>query len=207
MAYWRAKSDLEFMIRFRDNVAELFRHEDAAAEEVAQGWGYMSPDERKRAIRVVATQNDGGYQEVRGRIAVDMARVVQIGWARRIPMQFTSYPAPVVGGPIIPVNIFESVLFDPSHGGIERQVVVDTLNRTVGACAAQLRVEFWRLFNPLYWLWSLLVFVLRIPFRLLEAAGFDIGKIEDNLWARLFKVGEVVLIAYLLARWGLNSGT
>lgn len=36
MAYWRAKSDLEFMLRFRDSVAELFRHENAAAQEVAQ---------------------------------------------------------------------------------------------------------------------------------------------------------------------------
>jgi fumarate reductase subunit D len=50
-----------------------------------------------------------------------------------------------------------------------------------------------------------LVFVLRIPFRLLEATGFNIAKIEDTPWARLFKVLEIVVILYVAARWGLEA--
>jgi hypothetical protein len=34
--------------------------------------------------------------------------------------------------------------------------------------------------NPGGWLWQVLVFVLRIPFRPLEATGFSIAKIEDR---------------------------
>jgi hypothetical protein len=50
-----------------------------------------------------------------------------------------------------------------------------------------------------------LVFVLRILFRLLEATGFNIAKIEDTPWARLFKVLEIVVILYVAARWGLEA--
>ena len=50
-----------------------------------------------------------------------------------------------------------------------------------------------------------MTFVLRIPFRLLEATGFDVAKIEDTLWARLFKVLEVVAILYFAARWGIEA--
>jgi hypothetical protein len=44
-------------------------------------------------------------------------------------------------------------------------------------------------FNPLYWLGLLIVWFLRLPFRLLGAAGFDAGKAEYSLWGKIFKVG------------------
>lgn len=47
--------------------------------------------------------------------------------------------------------------------------------------------------------------VLRIPFIVLRAAGFNIDKFETELWAKLFEVLKVVLIAYLLARLGVEK--
>jgi len=99
-------------------------------------------------------------------ISVDMTRAVRLARKLGVPVDFTSLPAPAVGGYPIPFNLFESVVIDLSHAGVKGQAIVDALNRTVGAARDRVRVEAMHLINPAWWLWSVLVFVLRIPFRL-----------------------------------------
>ncbi len=206
MGYFKAKSDLEFLLRFRADVIELFEHEGKAAKKLRDEQVFVLSSEWKGAVQSVATRDDPvGYQAVRQRVAIRMTRAVQLAKMLRVPVDFTSLPAPAIGGYPIPFNVFESVLKDLSHGeGVDRQMVIDTLNRTVGAAEEKVRSELRHALNPAWWLWSALVFILRIPFIVLNAAGFNTEKFEDNLWSRLFKVAEVVAIAYFLAKLGLS---
>lgn len=196
VSYWSAKSDLEFMAQFRLDVFELWKVEGAAANR------HPNP-------RWLGEQRDVGtdpqYQMVREKVTRGMSRAVRLGRSLRVPFDLLSYPAPITGGPVIDVNLFESVLKDTSHGGVDRQWVIDSLNRTVGAAEEKVRVERRHALNPAWWLWSVLVFVLRIPFILLSAAGFNTAKFEDELWAKLLKAGEVILIMYFAVRWGVKA--
>ena len=70
-----------------------------------------------------------------------------------------------------------------------------------------MRVERLHALNPAWWLWAAASFVLRIPFIVVSATGFDTEKFEAELWGKLLKVLEVVLIAYLLARLGLQQSS
>lgn len=52
---------------------------------------------------------------------------------------------------------------------------------------------------------EILVSIIRIPFILIEASGFDVSKAEDRLIAKTFKLLEIVVIIYILIRLGLTK--
>jgi hypothetical protein len=66
-------------------------------------------------------------------------------------------------------------------------------------------LEWSHLKNPFYWLKALFTFILRIPFMLIEATGFNVDKVEDHFLAKLFKLIEVIVILYLLFRLGAGN--
>jgi hypothetical protein len=107
--------------------------------------------------------------------------------------------------PIITLSLFRAIICDTSYTGVNRQLIYDALNQTIGECEARVAVEFRRLINPLYWIKEVLVLVIRIPFILIEASGFDVSKVEDHLLAKAFKLLEVVAIIYILIRLGLTK--
>jgi len=206
MGYWQARSDLEFMVQFRSDVVELYKHESEALEQIKQSGASMTGRDLRRAIPVTASQNDQqGYQAVRAKLATEMTRAVRIAHQRRVPVEAVSYPAPSIGGAAIPYNLFEATLNDPSHGdGVDRQKVIDALNKTVRACEDRVRVEWKRFSNPLWWLWSAVSYVLRIPFVIAGAAGIQVDKFEASVGGILVKVVEaiviVIVIAYVVAK-------
>jgi hypothetical protein len=96
----------------------------------------------------------------------------------------TSYAAPAVGGAVLRFPVLEAILNDPSHGdGVDKQVFVDLLNRMVGAASDKVEAERRHLVNPAWWLWSLVSFILRIPFILINATGLRTAKFEAGAWA------------------------
>jgi hypothetical protein len=209
VSYWSAKSDLAFMLRFRADVFELYEHEAKAAKELHERGGYIAGHEWQDAIKYVANENDtAGYQAVRQRLAVGMSRAVRVGHQLGIPTDLQSYPAPAIGGPIIPVNVFEATLNDPSHGsGLDKQLIIDTLNRTLGEADEKVRDERRHALNPAWWLWSLASFILRIPFILISATGLRVAKFEAGAGGIILKVVEAVAIAYVLVKLGLQKGS
>jgi hypothetical protein len=88
---------------------------------------------------------------------------------------------------------------------ITPQMILDCLNETVGLCEEKVEAEWAHLKNPFYWLKALFTFILRIPFMLIEATGFDVGKVEDHFLAKLFKLIEVIVILLLLVKFGIGK--
>jgi len=82
--------------------------------------------------------------------------------------------------------------------------IYDALNQTIGACENNVDIEFKRLINPLYWIKELLIIIIRIPFMLIEASGFDVTKFEDHFLSKLFKFLEIIIIIFILIKLGMK---
>jgi len=204
VSYFQAKSDLKFIIDFHQSVVELWRIEKEVTENIDFS-NYRSKRDYQTALQAEASKKNG-YQEVRRQVAKCVLRAERIASCLRVPIIFESYPAPAVGGPIIEQKVFSAILKDMSHGGlIDKQSIYDILNQTIGECEARMSVEKRRLINPLYWFKELIVAIIRIPFMLIEASGFDVGKVEDHLIGRFFKLLEIGLILYFLLRLGIEN--
>ena len=198
MSYFQAKSDLKFMKEFRQDVLELWQIESTAAKNLTSG--YSSKAEFQSKLQVEATKIEG-YQAARERVAKKILRAARIGAKSRVPTIFTSYPAPAVGGPVLELNLFSAILKDTSHGGlVDNQTIFDAISETLGECESKVKSEFLKLINPLYWIKEIIELILRIPFMIIEATGFDIGKVEDHLISKLFKFLELLAIGYLLLK-------
>ncbi|MDH4157496.1 MAG: hypothetical protein OEW00_09515, partial [candidate division Zixibacteria bacterium] len=158
----------------------------------------------KNQVRQVA-QESKEYQVVRSQVARGLNRAIHMAQKLGVPIDMTSVPPPAGGGHIVEFDMFSAVLHDPSHGGIERQLIVDALNRTEGECETAVKQQFRRLINPFYWLLELLSFVLRIPFLIVSSTGFDVSKIEDQFFGKSLKLVLAALILYLLIKLGFTK--
>lgn len=197
MGFLEARSNLKFVTSFRAAVFQLWDYENSASKELKRdGFRSFSHRDVQSAIVATASRMDG-YPQAREQVVKDVLRVSKIAQQHGVPYMFQSYPAPAVGGPVISVNIFQAILTDTSHVGFERRIIKDAIDQTIGACEDQLGIEVRRLLNPLYWVKELIVAIIRIPFLLIEASGFDTSKIEDHLFARLFKLLEIIALIYI----------
>jgi hypothetical protein len=204
MKWLESRSDLCFMQEFRNKVFRLLEIEGRAATAFEGGF-YMLPHERQAHIQTLAYKIAPEYPQVREEVARDVVRAIRIARRYGVPVDGKSAPPPAVGGIVVPVNLFYAVLGDNSYGGIPGQAVVDTLNQALGVLEERCRREFLRLLNPVNWLWGVLTVVLRIPFKLVEATGFDAGKVEDHLLGKVFKLVELTAILYVVAKLGIGQ--
>jgi len=145
------------------------------------------------------------YQYLRETIARRIPSIIHISRRAGIPDVLHSYPAPAVGGPVIPVNIYQSILQDDSHGVIPNQRKLDTINTLIGQLEGKIDFEFKKVINPFYWLGFSIEKILRIPFWLLSKTGFEISKIEDHFLGKTFKLVEVVVLLYISLRLGISD--
>jgi hypothetical protein len=143
------------------------------------------------------------YTSLRESIARKTPNIIHISRRAGIPSILQSYPAPAVGGPVIPVDIYESILQDDSHGVIPNQRKMDTLNKLIGQLEGKIYFEFKKIINPLFWFGLGLEKILRIPFWLLSKTGFKIGKIEDHLLGKVFKLIEIIVLFYVSLKLGV----
>lgn len=192
------------MIRFRQAVLELWRIEKEAARNIKFS-DYRSKYEYQTVLQAEASKIKG-YQEVRQRVAKGILRGDRIALRFGVPNIFESFPAPAVGGPIIRQNVLYAILKDSSHGGqINNQAIYDAINQTIGESEAEVSLKKRRLLNPFYWIKELIVFIIRIPFLLVQASGFDVSKVEDHFLAKIFKLLFIIAIIYILLRLGIEK--
>lgn len=198
MIYFKAKKNIEVVERFRNLVEEFWdiganlrqrqrrmsRHEDISDEEI------------KLLERL---------DKLREEIAKSTPKLIRLANQNGVQATLKSYPAPMVGGPIITLNVFNAILNDDSHSGVDHQRIIDTINTLIGQLEERVEREFRKLINPFFWLGLLIEKILRFPFWLLSKTGFDVNKIEDHFWGKFFKVLEVLIILYIAIRLGVSD--
>lgn len=205
MDYFRVKSDLRFMKGFLVSVRLLWEFEARASKQINWSGRIGTPSEAKALVQSVAQKMEGeGYEEQRENVARKIPQAMEIARRYRVPIDLQSFPPAVVGGPVIPVNMFRAILTDDSWGRIPNQRVLDAINETIGQLEADKKREFRRLVNPAWWVFEAFKFVIRIPFMLISLSGFDVNKVEDHLLAKVFKLAEIAFIVFVLLRLGFE---
>jgi|SRR5581483_407190 len=116
-----------------------------------------------------------------------------------------SYPAPVVGGPVLPVNLFSCVIDrDQGHSRISKIKILDVIDQSIGTAQHKVDREFKNVINPIWWLVAAFAYFVRIPFLVLRAAGLP-ASVEEGLWAHIVKgVITALLLLFLAVKFGLK---
>ena len=191
MIYFSSKGDLKFIVEFNNDVKF-----------------YISIESRQQQGGSVASVN-AALQEARDcreRIAQGIPRAIRIARSLRIPVDLKSYPSPLVGGPLLRVNVFEAILNDDGHGKLPHQRKLDILNETIGALSELVRKERTKAINPLFWINEALKIILRAPFWVLETAGFKSESFEKSLAGKIVRFIEILAIVGLLIYLGFTDG-
>lgn len=203
MLYFTTKVDIAFLKNFKQKVEALWKLEEEIRKSFNPSAFIMGNDYRQMVLDKATSCDEG--RKLREELAKDISRAVQIASKNYVVIDFKSVPAPAVGGAILPVNMFYAILQDTSYDGVDDNWIRDKIDETIGQAERRLKVELFKLFNPLYWLYSLLGFVVRIPFHLISISGFNVSKVEDHFLGKLFKLAEVGVIIYVLVKLGIEK--
>lgn len=202
MEYFEAISDQNFVLEFGEKLSKFHAIEVKARDSLPRNsMGYGGPSDLQNVVIREADKLDSDYPVLRDYLSRNMQRIKSIAKKHSIISDIVSYPPALIGGPVIPQNIFDSVLEDHSHSGIGYQTVHDKLQAIIGACNEHVRVEVRAIVNPLHWFKKLLFFVLRIPFILIEATGFDVGKFENTLFGNITKAIILAVLIWTAMNW------
>lgn len=185
MIYFDTKSDISHMERLLARF-ELIR-------------------EIEKTIREEATVRDAQYGNLRRQFARMIPRANDICDGHSIAWYRNGRAAPMEGGLTFEGSIFDLVLDRPSDIMDIDTDIRDTINRCIGALEVKATREFRQLINPLYWLRRLLIFIIRLPYMLIEVSGFDVAKIQDHFLGKLAQLIYVILLVLFLIWLGVES--
>jgi hypothetical protein len=107
---------------------------------------------------------------------------------------------PALGGRTIPNIDMMQNIFNLDDFSIPIQTVVDYIQRAIGYYQDDMIHALFRTINPFWWLWKLVAFIIRLPFRIVGWAGFESKKIEASSGGKLYKAiaGLVIFMAGLV---------
>ncbi|MCS5707779.1 hypothetical protein CC99x_002550 [Candidatus Berkiella cookevillensis] len=162
----------------------------------------LSPREAQYCLQLKCKKEYGvQYESLRTQVAEEIPGICFVASQIAINTSRQSYLALAVGGPIIGICIFGSALEDLGHVETKWQTRFDTLDKMIGILKTARASSFIQIFDPRSWLTS----ILRIPFYLLKATGFNIEKIEDSLLGHLFKAAFLIAIIMVLLKLGFTT--
>ncbi|MHB2154374.1 hypothetical protein ACX8XN_08245 [Calditrichota bacterium GD2] len=191
------------MENFKEKVKRLFEIKNEIRKDFKPSIHVMGKDYHDAVLNMATSSNEG--KKLREELAQDIPRAIKIAYKNNVAIDYQSLPAPAIGGAIIPVNIFYAILEDTSYDGIKELWIEDKINETIGQLKRRLRKEFYQLINPFYWIYSIFVFIVRIPFYLISISGFDVRKVEDHLLSKIFKLLEILALVYILLKFGIQK--
>jgi hypothetical protein len=172
MLYWECKRRVELIYHFRTLAFTYFQNIQYPGWTVGRD---VPPTMNQQAQSARAEMN---LRLTEVELAVD-----SMGISRTVKWT----PPPLIGGYIQYVDLVGNI-FDLWRFEIPHTMVFDALDRAIGEGQRREKKLFRSLFNPFYWAGLLIVAVLRLPFRLLGAAGFNAAKAEQSLFGKLVKL-------------------
>lgn len=206
MIYFSVRGDRDHMATLLDRFERIITVEQDTRqrlrEENAQ---YLGPHDMFKRIREESSRSDAGYADLRAEYARMIQRANGICDHENIAWHRQGRAAPLEGGLAFQGSIFELPLNRPSDLMDIDVDVRDTANQCIGALEHRMRRELKQLINPIYWIRIAAVFVVRLPYTILELSGFDVEVIQQHLIARLFQLLYVIALILILLRFGLTS--
>jgi len=204
MIYFTTKDELEHMRSLLRTFESIIAIESTTSERLREaGTEYLTPYGMFKHIRKEAAKNYPEYQELRTAYAKMIPRANQISKRENVPWYKEGIAALIEGGMPFQGSIFEFVLKRPSAIIDIDTDVRDTVNQIIGILEHKEIHEFRQIINPLYWLKVVIIFIVRLPYSILELSGFDVEKIQDYLIFRTFQLLYVIALILILVRFGL----
>ncbi len=102
-------------------------------------------------------------------------------------------------------HAFSTIINNDATGFIEDSQKLDLLNETIGACLEVEKAQLLKIINPVYWFSSTITKIIRLPFWLLETAGFKSEPFEKSLAGSVIRLVELVLLIGILLYLGFNE--
>jgi len=206
MSYFQTKADIAHMnslLAAFERLVEIERESRGKLRE--EGTDYLSPLHLFKAIREHAAAGSPEYRQLRASFAQMIPRANDICDREHVSWHREGRAAPMEGGMPFRGSIFDLVLDRPSDFMDIDNDVRDTVNRALGSLERTRGQEVRRLLNPISWVTRAVVFVVRLPYLILQSSGFDVDKIQEHLIARLFQLLYGIALIVLLVRFGLGS--
>lgn len=132
-------------------------------------------------------------------------------WVNRlgVDVKDQSFPAPAVGGPVIPFNLLGVVDQDIGHTLVATNNVLDAIDRCIGAAEFVKGQLLARLVKPWCWLVDVPALIVGWPFVIMRKAGVP-AKFVEGTSVQVIKVILTGLIwlsgfAYAVYRTGLGT--
>lgn len=173
-------------------------------EQLAQDyWAALPVQQRSDMVRFQYRENDDSAS-MRMKISAMLPDIEEAAALLGVNFEATSYPAPAVGGPIVPVNIFRSVI-DPQigHSTMDRKLIADTIVRVRRCAEKECQRQIIHYLQPWNWLIDLCAFIIRLPFLILRRAGLP-PKTEEALVSQIIKIVGVIVLVSFLAYKGIS---
>ena len=165
-------------------------------------YDFPQPRETQSTVQKICMQKyNSTYQTCRTELAKQIPSMQKIAHKLGINSYRVGQAPAVIGGAQYEIEIFNSLLEQSGYTELEPTVVFDTVSKMKGELNENIRSEWRRILNPLTWT----SFILKIPFLLIKQTGFNIDKIENELWGKLIKTGCLVLLLWVLLRWGFTK--
>ena len=182
----------------------LFREYRTLALEY---WNARPPDERD-FFDTLSEKAPESLESVRLRKQINLLypEVNDLAMNLGVSVVFQSYPAPAIGGPVLPVNVLLSVVDqEMGHKPIETQMILDMIDRCIGTAKVVKRRSLKRLLIPWYWLIDVPTIIVRFPFLILRNAGLP-ATVEENIVSQVIKAILVIVILAIGAYFGIQIG-
>jgi len=182
----------------------LFREYRTLALEY---WNARPPDERD-FFDTLSEKAPESLESVRLREQINLLypEVNDLAMNLGVSVVFQSYPAPAIGGPVLPVNVLLSVVDqEMGHKPIETQMILDMIDRCIGTAKVVKRRSLKRLLIPWYWLIDVPTIIVRFPFLILRNAGLP-ATVEENIVSQVIKAILVIVILAIGAYFGIQIG-
>jgi len=182
----------------------LFREYRTLALEY---WNARPPDERD-FFDTLSEKAPDSIESVRLREQINLLypEVNDISMRLGVSVVFKRYPAPAIGGPVLPVNVLLSVVDqEMGHKPIETQMILDMIDRCIGTAKVVKRRSLKRLLIPWYWLIDVPAIIVRFPFLILRNAGLP-ATVEESIVSQVIKAILVIVILAICAYFGIQIG-
>ncbi len=170
-------------------------------------WNARPPDERD-FFDTLSEKAPDSIESVRLREQINLLypEVNDLAMRLGVSVVFQSYPAPAIGGPVIPVNVLLSVVDqEMGHKPIGKQMILDVIDRCIGTAEVVKRRSLKRLLIPWYWLIDVPTIIVRFPFLILRNAGLP-ATVEESIVSQVIKAILVIVILAMGAYFGIQIG-
>jgi hypothetical protein len=204
MNYFAIKDDLEHMRALLHHYERIVEIEQRTRENL-EDRNYLTMHSFLKDLRAKAAKSEPEYKDLRTAYAKMIPRANEICEREKVSWHRQGWEAQIEGGAAFQGSIFAFVLDRPSDLMDIDTDVHNTINQVVGILEYKEAQEYRKLRNPRYWLTQAFIFVVRLPYTILKISGFDVNKIQDHLFARLFQLIYVIALILLLTWFGLAS--